>query len=62
MHRYQCKESRIIKKRVNIMQIKVTKTPITDSKDMEICEQSDEEFRRILFQRFNELQNTETEN
>lgn len=38
------------------MQIKVTKAPITDSKNMEICEQSDEEFRRVLFQKFNELQ------
>lgn len=46
-----------MKNKVNVMQPKVTnKAPRTDSKDMEICELSYKEFRRILLREFSELQ------
>lgn len=49
MNRYQDKESRIIKSQVNRTPPKETnKFPITDPKEMELCELLDKENRIII--------------
>ena len=56
MHRYQYKESRIVKNQVNITPPKETnKALINDLKEMEIYVLSDKEFRITPLKMFNEL-------
>ena len=59
MHRYQHKETRIMKNQVNMTPSKETnKDPITDPKEVEIYELSDKEFGIIILnlRKFSKLQ------
>ena len=57
MHKYQCKESRVVKSQESTAPPKKSnKTPITEPKEMEIYELSDENFRTILLRELSELQ------
>lgn len=57
MCRYQQKNTKIIKNKVNMTPPKeIKKAPITDSKEIEIYELSDNEIGPIFLRKFSELQ------
>ena len=61
MHRYQHRESGIMRSQGNMISPKETnKAPIIDHKEMEIYEQSGKKFRIIHFKKFSDQEHTTT--
>lgn len=61
MCRYQHKDTKIMKNHANRkLPTETNKVPITDPKEMEMCELSDKEFKMILSRKLSKLQENTT--